>query len=153
MFAVFFIIRPGTPQAHLHAVAVLWFMSDIYQTSLPTPFSSVLVSVSVFMALSTVFHSINSPDSCFLNLFFQSYLCLIGPFICVSLYESLLQPWCNPLWLTGFHLAFMVAGVLRLALSGVMLEFPVLSVSSACHTVMVPCQCQNCLNGLSTLVT
>ena len=27
------------------------------QPSLPTPFNSVLVSVSVFMALSTVFHS------------------------------------------------------------------------------------------------
>ena len=31
--------------------------------SVPTPFSSVLVSVSVFMALSTVFHSINFPDN------------------------------------------------------------------------------------------
>ena len=29
----------------------------------PTPFYSVLVSISVFMALSTVFHSINSPDN------------------------------------------------------------------------------------------
>ena len=36
---------------------------DINQPSLPTPFNSVLVSVSVFMALSTVFHSINSPDN------------------------------------------------------------------------------------------
>ena len=33
------------------------------QPSLPTPFYSVLVSVSVFMAISTVFHSINSPDN------------------------------------------------------------------------------------------
>ena len=32
-------------------------------TDLPTPFHSVLVSLSVFMALSTVFHSINSPDN------------------------------------------------------------------------------------------
>ena len=32
---------------------------DINQPSLPTPFYSVLVSISVFMALSTVFHSIN----------------------------------------------------------------------------------------------
>ena len=38
-------------------------MSDINQLSLPTPFHSVLVSVSVFMALSTVFHFINSPNS------------------------------------------------------------------------------------------
>ena len=36
---------------------------DINQPSLPTPFHSVLVSVSVLMALSTVFHSINSPDN------------------------------------------------------------------------------------------
>ena len=37
---------------------------NINQSSLPTPFYSVLVSVSVFVALSTVFHSINSPDNC-----------------------------------------------------------------------------------------
>ena len=36
---------------------------DINQPSLPTPFDSVLVSVSVFMVLSTVFPSINSPDN------------------------------------------------------------------------------------------
>ena len=36
---------------------------DTNQPSLPTPFYSVLVSVSVFMALSSVFHSINFPDS------------------------------------------------------------------------------------------
>ena len=35
----------------------------INQPSLPTP-HSVLVSISVFMSLSTVFHSINSPDNC-----------------------------------------------------------------------------------------
>ena len=39
------------------------YVSDINQPSLHTPFYSVLVSVSVFMALSTVFHSINSPDN------------------------------------------------------------------------------------------
>ena len=32
------------------------------QPSSPTPFYSVLVPIYVFMALSTVFHSINSPD-------------------------------------------------------------------------------------------
>ena len=64
------------------------------QPSLPTPFYSVLVSVSVFMTLSTVFHSINSPGNSPLShsvlpvLFlphwsFQLY---------ISLYESLLQP-------------------------------------------------------------
>ena len=36
-----------------------------------------------------------------LTLFFQSYLCLFGPFNFVFLCESLLQPWYNPLWLTG----------------------------------------------------
>ena len=39
------------------------YVFDINQQCLPTPFYSVLVSVSVFMALSTVFHSINSPDN------------------------------------------------------------------------------------------
>ena len=39
------------------------YVYDINQLSLPTPFYSVLVSISVFMALSTVFHSINSPDN------------------------------------------------------------------------------------------
>ena len=42
-------------------VAVYAF--DINQPSLLTPFYSILVSVSVFTALSTVFHSINSPDT------------------------------------------------------------------------------------------
>ena len=39
------------------------YVLDINQTSLPIRFYSVFVSVSVFMALSTVFHSINSPDN------------------------------------------------------------------------------------------
>ena len=65
-------------------------------------FYSILVSVSVFMALSTVFHSINPPDNLhFLTVFYWSYFCLISPFNDVSLYESLPQPWYNPLWLTG----------------------------------------------------
>ena len=42
---------------------------DINYPSLPTLFFySVLVSVSVFMALPTVFHSINSPDNAPLSL-------------------------------------------------------------------------------------
>ena len=88
------------------------YVSDINQLSFPTPFYSVLVSVSVFMALSSVFHSIKSPNNsplvlsrditpsgCLgskhqltLTLFFKSYFCLIGPFNYISLYESLLQP-------------------------------------------------------------
>ena len=39
------------------------YVFDIIQPSLPTPFCSVLVSVFVFMALSTIFHSINSPSN------------------------------------------------------------------------------------------
>ena len=51
------------PWAHLHVVGMLQFMSDMNQPSLPTPLYSVLVSVSVFMALSTAFHFINSLDN------------------------------------------------------------------------------------------
>ena len=36
---------------------------DINQPSLPTPFYFVPVSISVFIALSTVFYSIHSPDN------------------------------------------------------------------------------------------
>ena len=57
------VIKEGSPLAQLHVVGMLRFMADINQPSLPTPFYSVLVSISVFMALSTVFHSINSPDN------------------------------------------------------------------------------------------
>ena len=42
---------------------MLRFESDINQSSLTTPFYSVLVSISVIMALSIVFHFINSPDN------------------------------------------------------------------------------------------
>ena len=52
-----------SPRAHLHVVGMLRFVFDINQPSLPTPFYSVLVSVSVFMALPTVFHSINFPHN------------------------------------------------------------------------------------------
>ena len=52
-----------SPRAHLHVVGMLRFVSDINHQSLPTPFDSVLVSISVFMAHSTVFHSVSSPDN------------------------------------------------------------------------------------------
>ena len=68
-------------------------MSDINDPSLPTPFYSDLASVSVFMALSIVFHSINSPDnSPFSHPVLPVLSLLIGPFDYMSLYESLLQP-------------------------------------------------------------
>ena len=39
------------------------YVFDKNRPSLPTPFYFVLVSVPVFMAFSTVFHSINYPDN------------------------------------------------------------------------------------------
>ena len=54
-----------SPRAYLHVVGMLW--KDINQLSLPTPFYSVLAYTSDFMALSTVFHSINSPDNSLLS--------------------------------------------------------------------------------------
>ena len=51
-----------------------------------------LPSVFVFMALSTVFHSINSPNDSAFSLFFRSYFCLIGPFNYISFYDCLPQP-------------------------------------------------------------
>ena len=52
-----------SPRAHLHVVGRLRPISDINQLSLPIAFYSVLVSFSVFLALSTVFYSTNSPDN------------------------------------------------------------------------------------------
>ena len=54
----------GSP-SHGGNVAVYFF--DINQLNLPTAFYSVLVSIYVSMALSTVFHFINSPDNSLLS--------------------------------------------------------------------------------------
>ena len=43
------------------------YVFDINQPSLPSPFYYVLVSVSVFVTLSTVFNSINYPDNSLLS--------------------------------------------------------------------------------------
>ena len=68
------------------------YVLDHKPTELAHTFYSVLVSVSVFMALSTVFHSINSPDNSPLShSVLLVLLCLIGPFNYISLYESLPQ--------------------------------------------------------------
>ena len=104
----------ASPRIHLHVVVVLLLMSDITkracvpagsplrgggvtvyvwhnQPRLPTPFCSVLVSISVFMALSTLFHSINSPDN---SLFSHSVLLvLILPYWSFQLYIFL---WKSP---------------------------------------------------------
>ena len=77
-------VAAGSPSRGWN-VAVYVFNTN--QPSLPTPFLSFLVSVSVFMALSTVFHSINSPDNsslshsglpvlCQSNWSFQLYISL-----------------------------------------------------------------------------
>ena len=66
-------VRADSP-ARVGDVAV--YVSDINQPSLPTPFYSVLVSISVFVALSTVFHSINSPDN---SPFSHSVLPVLSP--------------------------------------------------------------------------
>ena len=64
---------------------------DINQPSLSTPFYSVLVSVSVFMALSSVFDSIESPDNYFLTVLSVLFLPYWSFQLYIS-YESLLQP-------------------------------------------------------------
>ena len=69
-------------------VEKLRFMSDINQPGLPIPFYSVFVSVSFCIALSTVFHSINSPDSSPFSHSVVPVLSLRYRFV----YESLLQP-------------------------------------------------------------
>ena len=66
------------------------YVYDINQHSLPTPLYSVLVSISVCMALSTVFHSKNSRNNSPLShSVFWSYFCLIGSFNSISHKESL----------------------------------------------------------------
>ena len=58
----------SSPRANLHVAGMLQFFFFI------TPFYSVLGSISVFMALSTVFCSLNSLVTLrFLTLFFRTY--------------------------------------------------------------------------------
>ena len=74
-------------RAHLHVVGMLQFMSDINQPSLLTPFYSVHVSTSVFVAFLTVCHSKNSLGN---SPFFHSVLpVLFLPYWCFQLYISL----------------------------------------------------------------
>ena len=74
-------------RAHFHVVGMLRFMSDINQPSVPTLFYSFLVIVSVFMALSTVFHSINSLDDSPFSDYFLPVLSL--PYWSFQLFISL----------------------------------------------------------------
>ena len=78
------LVSAGSPA---HGGYVVVFVKDINQPSLPTPFHSVLVSISVFLALSTVFHSINSRDNSPLS---HSVLpVLILPYWSIQLHTSL----------------------------------------------------------------
>ena len=81
-------------RAHLHVLEVLWVsFKDTNQPSLPTPFYSVVVSVSIFITLLTVFHRRNFPDnSPHSHSALPVYFGRIGPFNYISLYERLLQP-------------------------------------------------------------
>ena len=79
------------------------YVFDINQPSLPTPFSSVVVSVSVFMALSTLFHFINFPPklpACSLSSFglISALLVLSTIHLFMKVSPNLVY---NPLWLTG----------------------------------------------------
>ena len=86
------------PQAHF-----TWW--GYYVKDLNKPVYSVLVSVYVFVALSTVFYSMNSPKNSLLSRFVHPVLILsYWPFpLNTSLYKSLPQPRYNPLWLTGLQ--------------------------------------------------
>ena len=90
-FVLFLSLFVVSPRAHFLVVGMLRFMSDINQPSLPTPVYSVLVSVFVFVAVSTVLHSINFPYS----FPFSSYsFCLISlPYWSFQPYISL---WKSP---------------------------------------------------------
>ena len=69
------------------------YVKDRNQPSLPTPFLSVLVPFSAAIALSAVFHSINSPDNSPLSRSVLPVLLLpYWSFQLYILYESLPQP-------------------------------------------------------------
>ena len=70
-----------------HGWDVVVYVKDIHQSSLPTFFYSVLLSISVFMAHSTVFHSINFPDN--LPLSYSVLPVSVLLYWCFQLYISL----------------------------------------------------------------
>ena len=80
------------------------YVFEINQPRWSTPFFSFLF-LSLFLSLwpfRLYFIPYILPQTpCFFTLFFRSYICLIGPFNYISLYESLPQPWCNTVCLTG----------------------------------------------------
>ena len=80
------------------------YVLHINQPSLPTLF---LLFLCLFLSLwpfQLYFIPKFLPTTlCFLTLFFRSYFCLKGSFNYISLSESLIRPWYNPLWLTGLN--------------------------------------------------
>ena len=63
------------------------YVFDVNQPNLSTRFYSVLVSVSAFMSLSTVFHSINSPNNSPLS--HSVFLVLFLPYWSLQLFIAL----------------------------------------------------------------
>ena len=88
LFFFFFSVPTGSPS---RGGDVAGYVFDINQPSLSTPLYSVLASISVFMALSTLFCSINSPDNSLLSRSVLPVLCL--PYWSFQLYISL---WKSP---------------------------------------------------------
>ena len=77
--APFLVVLIGSPSS----VEGCFVVSGVNQPTLLTPFYSVLVSISVIMALSTVFHYINSPDN---SPFSHSVLPVLGLLSPISLF-------------------------------------------------------------------
>ena len=101
LFVLYAMVLAGSPSC---GGDVTVYVCDINQPNLLTPFYSVLVSISVIMALSTVFHFRHSPDN---SLFSHSVLPVLS-LPCWSfqfqLYVSLRKPplaLMNPWWFLG----------------------------------------------------
>ena len=92
------ILSLKSTRVHLHVVGMLQSMSKT-KTNRACPFRFILF-LCLFLSLWP-FHLYFIPKILpttlrFLTLFFRSYLCLIGPFNYIYLFESLLQPRYNP---------------------------------------------------------
>ena len=84
-----------------HGGDVTVHVLDINWPSLPTLLFCSCVCFCLYSPFNCIlFHKFSRQLSTF-SLFFRSYVCLTGPFNYISLYDSLPQPWYNPLWLTG----------------------------------------------------
>ena len=121
-----------SPQAHLPVGEdVTVYVLDLHQPSSSTPFYSDLVLIFVFMALSTVFHSINPPDQSLL-LSPAVLPVFILPYRSFQIYTSLRKfawLWYDPQWLTRFktptnYLSMCRLPMLQYSLSGSACEKP-----------------------------